>query len=92
LSIAACHQEAELGMDDAEFLAAFESCELPRDDWTHTAHVRMAWLYLRRGPLDEMMSVVCQGIRRYNARQRRELAYHETITRAFLVLIDLRMR
>lgn len=35
-------------MTDDKFLAAFESCRLARKDWTHDAHVRMAWLYLTR--------------------------------------------
>ena len=34
-------------MTDDEFLAAFEAAAIPRKDWTHEAHVRMAWLYLR---------------------------------------------
>jgi hypothetical protein len=36
-------------MTDDEFLCAFERCTLARRDWTHEAHVRMAWLYLSRG-------------------------------------------
>ena len=35
-------------MTDDEFLAGFEACELERKDWTHEAHVRMAWLYATR--------------------------------------------
>jgi hypothetical protein len=33
---------------DEEFLRAFEECRIPKAFWTHEAHVRMAWLYLRR--------------------------------------------
>lgn len=35
-------------MTDDKFLAAFEACRFARKDWTHDAHVRMAWLYLGR--------------------------------------------
>jgi hypothetical protein len=35
-------------MTDSEFLTAFEACRLRRQDWTHAAHVRLAWLYLTR--------------------------------------------
>ena len=38
-------------MTDKEFLAAFENCSLTRENWTHAAHVRMAWLYLSTGDL-----------------------------------------
>jgi hypothetical protein len=79
-------------MTDEEFVVAFEQCTLPEEEWTHGAHVRMAWLYLRRGKLAEMVPLVRQGIKRYNATLNKTLAYHETITRAYLILIDDRMQ
>ena len=53
-------------MTDADFLAAFEACTIPRADWTHEAHVRMAWLYLTRLPFADALHRVRAGIRRYN--------------------------
>jgi hypothetical protein len=83
--------ETEPAMTDAEFLAEFEACTLPREAWTHRAHVRMAWLYLGRHPLAEARRVVSEGIRHYNKVQiQKPLAYHETITQAFLTLIASR--
>ena len=35
-------------MSDDDFLCAFERCSLNRRDWTHEAHVRMAWLCVTR--------------------------------------------
>ncbi len=32
-------------MTDDEFLAAFEDCTLPFEQWHHRAHVRVAFLY-----------------------------------------------
>ncbi len=79
-------------MTDTEFLEAFEGCSLPEIKWTHEAHVRMAWLYLQKMPLSEAISVVRDGIKRYNASMKKTLAYHETITQVFLQLISLRMQ
>lgn len=79
-------------MTDADFLSAFERCVLPADEWTHRAHVRMAWLYLRRGTLDQVLPIVREGIKRYNATLDKSLAYHETITQGYVVLIDDRMQ
>jgi hypothetical protein len=79
-------------MTDAEFLQAFEACKLPHSEWTHTAHVRMAWLYLRARPPGEALVRVCEGIKRYNASRENSKGYHETITRAYLILIAARMR
>lgn len=55
-------------MSDDEFLCAFERCSLNRKDWTHEAHVRMAWLYVTRTPSDgEALDRVRSGIKKLNA-------------------------
>jgi len=55
-------------MTDDKFLSAFESCRLARKDWTHEAHVRMAWLYLTRAAGDgAVFARVRSGIQRLNA-------------------------
>jgi hypothetical protein len=78
-------------MTDDDFLAAFERCRLPREAWTHAAHVRMAWLYLRSDSLDRVVPAVRERIRRYNHSLGNTEGYHETITVAFLRLIDHRI-
>jgi hypothetical protein len=77
-------------MTDDEFLAAFESCRLPKPEWTHTAHVRMAWLYLTRLPCQAALDAIRSGIRRYNAAVGSD-GYHETVTVAFTLLIRSRL-
>jgi hypothetical protein len=79
-------------MNDSEFLQAFEQCSLPENQWTHCAHVRMAWLYLHQKSLVEALPIVREGIKRFNSSLSKPLAYHETITRAHLILIDQRMK
>jgi hypothetical protein len=55
-------------MSDDEFLCAFERCSLNRKDWTHEAHVRMAWLYVTRTPSDgEVFDRVRNGIKKLNS-------------------------
>jgi hypothetical protein len=78
-------------MTDDAFLAAFERCRLPRESWTHAAHVRMAWLYLRSDSLDRVVPAVRERIRRYNHSLGNTEGFHETITVAFLRLIDHRI-
>jgi hypothetical protein len=88
-------------MSDDEFLAGFEGCTLARPEWTHEAHVRMAWLYLRRYSLAEATELVRKGIRRLNAtftssscwpKRNAKDGSHDTITVAFLRLIAARFR
>jgi hypothetical protein len=55
-------------MGDDEFLRAFEACTFTRPEWTHEAHVRMAWLYLSRFPFVEALDRIRCGIRKLNAK------------------------
>jgi hypothetical protein len=80
---------------DAALLAAFEDGTYPFAEWTHRAHVRVAWVYLRRWGLDGALDRMRAGLISYNARHgvpdELERGYHETITRAFLTLIHATM-
>lgn len=55
-------------MTDDELLLAFEGCTFTRSEWTHEAHVRMAWLYLLRRPFTEALDRIRRGIRNLNDR------------------------
>lgn len=80
-------------MNDEQFLAAFEACTIPKSEWTHAAHIRMAWMYLGRLRFLEALQAIRAGIRRYNAAVGGlPTAYHETITAAFAKLIQHRRR
>lgn len=83
-------------LTDAEFLAGFEACTIPHAAWTHRAHIRMAYLVLRRDGFEQGLDAVREGIGRLNASQGTPEAidrgYHETITRAWLRLVDSAMR
>ena len=78
-------------MTDDVFLTAFEDTSLPRYEWTHVAHVRMAFLYLSRLPYAEAEEKIVSGIRRYNAAKSNGVGYHQTITIAFARLIAPRL-
>ena len=82
-------------MSDDEFLNAFEQLGLPFEQWTHRAHVKIAWIYLNRNPFDEALRKMRTGIQAFNARHKvQETAtsgYNETTTRAFLHLIAATM-
>jgi phosphinothricin acetyltransferase len=73
-------------MDDTAFLSAFEDCTIPKEEWTHAAHVRMAWLYLEAHGLEGAMPLVRGGIQRYNRSLGNTTGYHDTITRFFVQL------
>ena len=78
-------------MDDNELLAAFESAALPGDAFTHVEHVRVAWHYLRTLSLGEAIDRCRGGIRRFAATKGAADKYHETVTVAFMLLINERL-
>jgi hypothetical protein len=78
-------------MDDSELLRAFEECTLPFDQWTHRAHVRVAYLYATAYSFEEAMAKTRAGIQKYNKANNRpegpEQGYNETTTHALLHLV-----
>jgi hypothetical protein len=78
-------------MKDEEFLAALERCELPPEAFPHAAHVRAGYLYLRAGGFDAALGRMRAAIRRYAAHLGKSEKYHETITVAYLALIQERL-
>jgi hypothetical protein len=77
---------------DDELWTAFVAASLPSDEWTHRAHVRVAWMHLRRHAFADAVSLVRQRIQALNRFHQTPEAidrgYHETITIAFLTLIE----
>jgi len=78
-------------MTDEEFLKSFEDLSLPFDQWTHRAHVKVAYCYLRHYSFDKALQKMRAGIKAYNARHgvpdNPTSGYNETTTHAFLHLI-----
>jgi hypothetical protein len=80
----------ELEID--EFLAAFEGCTLPKERWTHGAHLLTGACYVyelgEAAALEKMR--VC--VRRYNesagGKNTETSGYHETITVMWIKLLD----
>ncbi len=79
-------------MTDDDLWRAFHSRSLPAALWTHEAHLRIAWMHLRRHPLDDAHILMRVGIILLNAShgliETPARGYHETITRGFLVIIE----
>jgi hypothetical protein len=78
-------------MTDEGFLTALERCELPAEDFTHAAHVRAGYLHLRAGGFDAALGRMRSAIQRYAAHLGKPGKYHETITIAYLALIQERL-
>ena len=78
-------------LTDEAFIAAFESGSLEADQFQHADHVRIGFLYLTRYDFGEALHRVGLGIRRHAAAHGQPDKYHETITVAFLAVINERL-
>jgi hypothetical protein len=75
-------------MSDEDFLTALQQCRLPESEFTHVAHVRAAYLYLRAGGFAQALEKMRSSIRNYATHLGKPEKYHETITVAYLALIQ----
>ena len=79
-----------------ELVAAFEACTLPKESFTHTAHLTVAlWYLVWYGP-DAATDRVRDAIQRFNAAygnvSRPGGGYHETITRFYMWAVRRHLR
>jgi hypothetical protein len=80
----------------AALVAAFERCDLPREAWTHRAHLLAAVWYLATYGIEDGVERVRSGIQRFNAAKgvapTPTGGYHETITRFYLWAVRCHLR
>ena len=77
--------------DDA-FLTAFREATLPSSEFTHEAHLRLAWLHLSRSSADQAILDVQDQIRHYAVSLGAAKKFHSTLTVASMKLVQERMR
>ena len=78
-------------MTDEQFVAAFESTELPDDQFSHAGHVRVAWWYLLHASLPEAIQRFSTSLRRFATSKGAAGKYHETITIAYMLILAERL-
>ena len=70
--------------DVLALVRGFDDCTLPREEWTHAAHLTVALWHLLQYDWPEAVARVRLGIQRYNAahgiRTTPTGGYHETLT------------
>ena len=83
-------------MGDEEFLARLADCSLPLEEFDHRGHVRAAYLVLNQaqaenGGFGAALARMRDLITAYAASIGKAGLYHETITVAFMALINQRL-
>ncbi|KAJ3130301.1 hypothetical protein HK098_004348 [Nowakowskiella sp. JEL0407] len=86
------YRSSYVSVGDEVFIQAFEDTTLNFAEWTHRAHVRMAWIYLKEyNSVELAYPHVRLGIQRYNEANKAQIThgYNDTITRFYLYLTQL---
>ncbi len=77
-----------------DLVAAFRACTLPKEEWTHLAHLRVGAWHVHHHGGAEALALLRSGIRRLNdahgTPNSTDSGYHETITVAYVRLIEER--
>jgi hypothetical protein len=83
-------------MNDEEHLRRFEDHSLPKEEWNHRAHLKVAYFYLIRYSYDEALERLRTGIKSFNAAKgihdTPTGGYHETMTQVWLRLVYTTLR
>ena len=77
--------------EDDAIVLTFEAGREPAGGFHHREHVRVAWYYLQRHALPEAIVRFSTALRHFAAAQGKPGLYHETITTAYLLLINERL-
>ena len=75
-----------------ELLRQFENCSLPLERFHHSVHIQIAFLYLGQYPVLDVLGRFPEALQRYAAAHGKTGLYHETITWAYILLIQERMQ
>ena len=78
--------------DDLRLLARFEDGSLPREEFKHAAHLRVAWTLLTTVPLPEALTRFSAALRRLAAGFGQAELYSETVTVFYMLVIHARRR
>jgi hypothetical protein len=76
---------------DDELIVSFERGQMPDGGFHHQQHVRVAWIYLGQQPLVPALARFIDALKQFALAQGQPDLYHETITVAFLLLIEDRI-
>jgi hypothetical protein len=84
--------EMHYTLDDQIFTEKFENCQLDPTWFTHEAHLRLGYLYIRRWGIGLASDKLCEGIARFDRVFGSGTKFHKTITKASAGIIGHFMR
>lgn len=77
---------------DQAFVEAIETCTLPRAEFTHRNHVRLAWLYLREADAEVAGRRIGDTILRYATSLGAAKKFDADLTLRWMQIVETAMR
>jgi hypothetical protein len=78
----------ELSREDRDFRSAFEACTVAPSEFTHEAHVRLAYVYLVESDVESAVRRMREALLNFIERNGIPRSkFHETITRAWVLAV-----
>jgi hypothetical protein len=74
-----------------DLIARFEACTIANSEFHHREHVQVAWTYLQEMPFPEALCRFSKSLKRFAAHHGKTMLYHETVTCAYVALIQERI-
>lgn len=72
--------EKHFTLDDLTFEQQFADCTLDPTLFSHEAHLRLAWIHIRKYGIDQAIENICPQIKNYAASLGAHDKYNETVT------------
>ena len=78
----------QLSREDRDFRVAFEACGVDASQFSHEAHVRLAYVYLAENGVDAAVQMMRESLLRFIGHHGIAPAkFHETLTRAWMLAV-----
>jgi hypothetical protein len=74
-------------MSDSDFEQQFADCSLDPETFTHTSHVRLAWIHLRKYGIHQAIENLNTQIAQYDAVHGDGTKFHKTLTMAAIYVV-----
>ncbi len=80
--------EKHTNLDDATFVKQFEDGTLDPSIFSHEAHMRLAWIHIRKYGTDQACKNICHQILQFDIKNGKGEKFHKTITVAAVKVVN----
>ena len=79
--------EAHYQISDIDFAEQFADCTFPPQWFSHTAHLRLAWILIKEYGQADARALMCEQIQRFDQTHGDGTKFHHTLTEAAVQVV-----